>query len=284
MRQDSKADVVAPLLAPAPKRLPALAFIDGQTVNAGDQAAVIGAVVDRLRSGRGFTLFTLNLDHLVKRRADPRFHAAYARADIVTADGQPVVRLAAAQGAAVERTTGADLVIPLCAAAERERAPVFLFGASEASLALARARLLQRFPALDIRGCEAPPMGFDATGDAASAAGARIAASGAQLCFLALGAPKQELFADRMAARHEGVGFVCIGAALDFISGHQKRAPRVFQRAGLEWAYRLGTQPVRLGRRYALCALLYARLRLGLGSLGTAGPESASWPLNPQPG
>lgn len=284
MRQNSETEVVARLLPPAPAPLAPLACIDGQAVNAADEAQVIRAVVARLRSGRGFTLFTLNLDHLVKRRADARFRAAYARADIVTADGQPIVRLSASQGAAVERTTGADLVLPLCAAAEREQVPVFLFGASEASLEGARTQLLQRFPALEVRGCEAPVMGFDPTGEAASLAGARIAASGARLCFVALGAPKQELFADRMAAQHGNLGFVCIGAALDFISGHQKRAPKLFQRTGLEWAYRLATNPVRLGRRYALCALLYARLRLGAAQPSPVEARPPSWPLNAQPG
>jgi exopolysaccharide biosynthesis WecB/TagA/CpsF family protein len=111
-------------------------------------------------------------------------------------------------------------------------------------------------------------MGFNPDSEAAAEAGARISASGAKLCFVALGAPKQELFAARMvglarATGQAGVGYVCIGAALDFISGRQARAPRLFQRLGLEWAYRLGSDPVRLGLRYARCAILYARLRLG---------------------
>jgi exopolysaccharide biosynthesis WecB/TagA/CpsF family protein len=104
----------------------------------------------RVRAGRGFTLFTLNLDHLVKRRSDARFRDAYARADIVTADGQPVVQLARRGGAELERTTGADLVLPLCAAAAAEGAPIYLFGATEASLTTACARLKTLFPNLDV--------------------------------------------------------------------------------------------------------------------------------------
>lgn len=265
MRQEHSADVVAPLLAPAlvaaaPR---ALAFVDGQAVNAGTPAAAIGQAMARARAGQGFTLFTLNLDHLVKRRDDARFRAAYARADIVTADGQPVVRLARREGAELERTTGADLVLPLCAAAEADGAPVYLFGATETSLEVACARLRQHFPRLDVRGCESPAMGFDPQSEAALEAGRRIAASGARLCFVALGAPKQELFADRMARAVGGVGYVCVGAALDFISGEQTRAPVIFQRTGLEWAYRLLSNPARMWARYARCAALYARLRLG---------------------
>jgi exopolysaccharide biosynthesis WecB/TagA/CpsF family protein len=256
MRQDNSVAVVAPLLAPTP-----LAFVDGQAVNMPSMAHVVRDAVRRVQSGRGFTLFTLNLDHLVKRREHAGFRAAYARADFVTADGAPVVAMARRQGASLERTAGADLVLPLCEAAAAAKVPVYLFGATEHSLRTATARLKMAIPDLDVRGTESPE-NFDPQSDEALEAGARIAASGAKICFVAMGAPKQELFADRMAGLHDGVGYVCIGAALDFIAGEQQRAPVLFQRTGLEWAYRLLTHPRRLGLRYARCALLYARLRL----------------------
>ena len=248
--------VVAPLLTPIP-----LAFVDGQAVNMPSMAHVVRDAVRRVQAGRGFTLFTLNLDHLVKRREHAGFRAAYARADFVTADGAPVVKMARRQAASLERTTGADLVLPLCEAAAASRVPVYFFGATERALGVAVARLKMAVPDLDVRGC-ASPEGFDPGSDKALELGARIAASGAKLCFVALGAPKQELFADRMAGTGDGVGYVCIGAALDFLAGEQTRAPVAFQRAGLEWAYRCVTNPRRLGLRYARCALLYARLRL----------------------
>jgi exopolysaccharide biosynthesis WecB/TagA/CpsF family protein len=239
-----------------------LALIDAQPVNIASEAELLARISARLKQGLGFTLFTLNLDHLVKRRNDPRFCAAYGRATFVTADGAPVVALARRQGAALERTTGADLVLPLCAAAARDGVPVFFFGSSRASLDKAAAELKRRFPALDLRGLEAPPMGFDPFAPAADAFGARIAGSGARLCFVLLGAPKQEFFADRMAARYPGLGFLCVGAALDFISGAQKRAPLLVRRLNLEWAWRMCSNPARLASRYARCAVLLANLVL----------------------
>ena len=256
MRLDNSVAVVAPLMTPTP-----LAFVDGQAVNMPSMAHVVRDAVRRVQGGRGFTLFTLNLDHLVKRREHAGFRAAYARADFITADGAPVVKMARRQGASLERTTGADLVLPLCEAAAAAKVPVYLFGATEPSLRTAAARLKMAIPDLDIRGSDSP-QDFDPGSDQALEAGARIAASGAKICFVALGAPKQELFADRMAGTGDGVGYVCIGAALDFLAGEQQRAPVLFQRTGLEWAYRLLTNPRRLGLRYARCALLYARLRL----------------------
>jgi exopolysaccharide biosynthesis WecB/TagA/CpsF family protein len=282
MRQDTMPAIVAPLHAPVVRPLRPLAFVDGQGVNTPTLSKAVTAVITRVQAGRPFTVFTLNLDHLVKRRADAAFRAVYARADIVTADGQPVVALARRHGAQLERTTGADLIMPLCAAAEAAGVPVYFFGATDESLEAAAARLKRWYPRLDVRGCEAPPMGFDPTGEAALAAGRRIAASGARLCFVALGAPKQEMFADRLAGLHrdegQAVGYVCIGAALDFISGRQHRAPVLFQRMGLEWAYRLCTNPVRLGLRYARCAALYARLRLASKSPAHGGGVPQPYP------
>lgn len=237
---------------------PALARIDGQPINLATQGDAVAAMIGAARAGRGFTLFTLNLDHLVKRRADAAFRAAYARATFVTADGAPVVRLTRIGAPNMRRTTGADLVMPLCAAAAASGVPMYVFGATQSSLDMAAQVLSARFPGLRIAGAEAPPFDFDPLSDAADAAAGRIAASGAGIALLALGAPRQELFADRAFARHPGIGFLCIGAALDFISGEQARAPKFFQSAGLEWLWRLACNPRRLGARYWHCAAVLA--------------------------
>jgi exopolysaccharide biosynthesis WecB/TagA/CpsF family protein len=150
--------------------------------------------------------------------------------------------------------------VPLCKAAAAERIPVFLFGSKQDVLECAADVLREQCPGLDVRGCLSPPHGFDPFSVEADAAGIHIAASGARLCFVALGAPKQELFSDRMAERGWPIGWVCIGAALDFIAGEQKRAPELFQKTGLEWTWRLLTNPRRLGARYAQCAALMLRL------------------------
>jgi N-acetylglucosaminyldiphosphoundecaprenol N-acetyl-beta-D-mannosaminyltransferase len=237
-----------------------LASIDGQTINIATINDVVKASIARLRDGLGFTLFTFNLDHAVKRRADPAFRAAYARATFVTADGAPIVWLANKQGARLDRVTGADLVIPMCEAAAREGVPVAFYGSSMNSLARAGANLRRMFPRLQINFMEAPPQGFDPTSDEADEAARRMAESGARICFVAFGAPKQEAFSDRMAGRHSNVGFLGIGAALDFIAGDQRRAPKFFQNNGLEWTWRLATNPRRMAVRYARCAAVLATL------------------------
>lgn len=246
----------------ATRESPAIALIDSQPINIATQSELLDKIMNRVKSGFGFTLFTLNMDHLVKRRDDARFRDAYRRATFVTADGAPVVALARRQGAKLERTTGADLLVPLCAAAERDGVPVYFFGSSEEALAKASAKLRKMYPALDIRGLVSPPMGFDPTSPRADRYGQRIRLSGAKLCFVLLGAPKQELFSDRMMQICPEVGFLCVGAALDFVAGEQKRAPSLLQKTGLEWAWRLATNPRRLLVRYAKCAALLADLAL----------------------
>jgi len=246
-----------------PAQTPALATIDGWPINLADADDAVTAVLSAARRGESFSLVTLNLDHLVKLRFDPAFRRAYAAARFVTADGEPVARLAARQDARIERTTGADLVVPLARRAARENLSVYLFGTTPDVVARAASDLVERCEGkLAIAGSASPLAGFDPEGAEADAALDRIAASGARLCFVCLGAPKQEIFAARAAQRGIACGFVCVGAALDFIAGAQIRAPAFMQRNGLEWLWRLATSPRRLAKRYLMCALVLADIAL----------------------
>ncbi len=240
-----------------------VAKVDGWPITLPNMREAVSAISDAAQRGESAAVFTLNLDHLVKLRTNEKFRHAYRQAHFITADGAPVVRLAASQGMAVERTTGADMVLPLAEEAARRGLPVFMFGSSADVLARAGQRLCANTDgALAIAGSIAPAMDFDPMGPEADAAIDRIAVSGARICFLALGAPKQELLAARAVERGVPIVFVCIGAALDFLAGAQVRAPRSVQRAGLEWAWRLASNPRRLALRYTQCALLLADLTL----------------------
>ena len=240
---------------------PHTATVDGWGINVSDQPTAIRAIIEAAQANESFTVFTLNLDHLVKLRTSAVFQRAYRHATFVTADGEPVARLARRDDPAIVRTTGADLLLPLADACAAAGLPVFLFGTSPAVLGKAGERLVQNTGGrLEIKGTLSPPQGFDPEGPEADAAINRIAQSGARICFVALGAPKQELFAARAQARGIKAGFVCIGASLDFLAGEQIRAPRAFQRMGMEWLWRLGSNPRRLAARYAQCAVLLAEL------------------------
>jgi len=224
-------------------------------------AQAITAIVEQLKMGReSFLTCTLNLDHLVKLRRDPDFRTAYRQARFVMADGFPIVLLARLRGHTVKRTTGSDLVLPLCQVSAELRFPVYFLGSTPETLAKVSSRLGSLCPGLEISGMRSPDYGFDPSSREADEIATEIGASGARLCFVALGAPLQERFSTRAMMLVQGVCFLGVGASLDFLSGKQRRAPRLLQILNLEWAWRLVNNPHRLWLRYARCGLLFVNL------------------------
>ncbi|MGP9813779.1 WecB/TagA/CpsF family glycosyltransferase [Rhodopseudomonas sp. NSM] len=234
--------------------------VDGIAINVPSLSNAVSSIVSAAQDGDNFSVCTLNLDHVVQLRQRPDFRAAYRRARFVTADGFPIVMLSRLLGTPIERTTGADLVEPLCQAAQQKGLSIFLLGSNESTLALTASRLVERYNGLQIAGYYAPGRDFDPSSAEADVAIDLIRKSGAKLCFVALGAPKQELFSARCLDELQGTGMLCIGAALDFIAGTQTRAPSITQKVGLEWAWRMLRNPRRLGPRYARCIAIVPRL------------------------
>ena len=228
-------------------------FLEGVRVSTLPLAEAAVRICETAGSAVAQTVFTLNLDHVVKMRSDPAFRAAYARAGLITADGFPVVLAGILKGIRFDRVAGSDLIAPICAEAARTAKSIYLFGSSSDVLLEASQTLCGRNPGLRIAGVLAPPQGFSPMSPEARRCLDTIAESGADLCFVALGAPKQELFADAAKQVLPNVSFVCIGAGLDFITGAQVRAPYWMQRVGLEWVWRVAKNPGRLLHRYLLC-------------------------------
>lgn len=226
------------------------------SVNMHSAAELVAETRDRFVRGHGFALATLNLDHLVKLRGDAAFRRAYAAHDLICADGNPVVWLSHLAGQPVELVPGSDLVVPLSRAALESRRAVALVGSTPDALAGAAAYLRRVLPGLQIADAIAPPFGFNPDGDEATRILERVAQSGAGLCFIALGAPKQERLAARGRVVAPGVGFASVGAGLDFLAGRQRRAPQLVRMMALEWAWRLVTDPKRMTSRYAACAAI----------------------------
>jgi N-acetylglucosaminyldiphosphoundecaprenol N-acetyl-beta-D-mannosaminyltransferase len=229
----------------------------GETVvNIATRRMLDDVVAARFASGQGFALATLNLDHLVKLAGDPAFRAAYKAQDFVVADGNPIVWLSRLARQPVDLMPGSDLVVPLCELARKTGQSVALVGSTDESLRHAADVLRTAVPGLVIASHIAPPFGFDPEGPEADAILRTIDASGARLCLIALGAPKQERFAARGRVMAPQVGFASIGAGLDFLSGSQTRAPHWVRQLAMEWLWRLLGQPRRLMARYLRCALI----------------------------
>jgi exopolysaccharide biosynthesis WecB/TagA/CpsF family protein len=229
-------------------------------INVPTQAALMSEVAERFQAHRGFALATINLDHVTKLERDESFREAYAAQDLVVADGNPIVWVSRLAGKPVDLMPGSELVLPLAQLAAEQGATVALIGSSDASLAAAADALKSGAPRLQIIYVHAPAFGFDPKGEAARQILKDLAASGAQLAFLALGAPKQEHFAALGRELAPKVGFASIGAGLDFLSGTQVRAPEWVRKIAMEWLWRMLGNPRRMFGRYAQCALVLPRL------------------------
>ena len=222
-------------------------------VNVATRSGLFQTIRSKFAATSGFCLATLNLDHLSKLPADPAFLAAYRAHDLTVADGRPVVWLSRIARQPVELMPGSDMILPLCWLCAEMEIPIALMGSSDAALAGAASALTKQIPTQKIVYAHAPPLGFDPQGPEADAILAQLSQSGAGLCFVALGAPKQEIFAARGRSQVPAMGFASIGAGLDFLSGHQQRAPMVMRKMGLEWLWRMLQSPARMVPRYAKC-------------------------------
>lgn len=201
-------------------------------------------------TGAARVVVTPNVDHLVRLESMPGFRSRYAQADFIFADGMPVVWASRMLGDPLpERVTGADLFVALCRRAVERGWTVALLGGQPGTEADLQERFARSFPGLRIE-IMAPSMQFDPDGQEGRAAAQRIAAMRAQIVFVCLGMPKQEEWALRHATHLPGGVVLCVGAAMEFAIGLQKRAPLWVQRNGLEWFWRLASQPRRLWRRY----------------------------------
>jgi exopolysaccharide biosynthesis WecB/TagA/CpsF family protein len=131
-----------------------------------------------------------------------------------------------------------------------------LFGSTPTALEGAERALMGAVPGVKIARTIAPDFGFDPTGAAAKAMLKQIDSEGPCLCLIALGAPKQEEFAALGRKIAPQAGFASVGAGVDFLSGHQQRAPEWTRRLALEWLWRMMQSPKRMVPRYASCAAI----------------------------
>ncbi|MFO7180245.1 MAG: WecB/TagA/CpsF family glycosyltransferase [Pseudomonadota bacterium] len=214
------------------------------------------------RERKSRVVVTPNVDHVVQIADRPELAPVYAAADLVLADGQPLVWASRLLGARLpERVAGSDLFPILLRDAEAQgRIRVFLLGGMDGVAERAAERIRAQYPWIEIAGTHAPPFGFESRADDNERAVSAVASADADLVLVGLGAPKQELWVHRERARLACGVALCLGATIDFMAGTIERAPPWMRKSGLEWLYRLANEPRRLSRRYARDALVFPRL------------------------
>jgi N-acetylglucosaminyldiphosphoundecaprenol N-acetyl-beta-D-mannosaminyltransferase len=225
-----------------------------------DLDAALAMLASRPASAPFAYLVTPNADHLVRLSRDPaRYGPLYRDAAWRLLDSRVVARLAAATGLpAPPVVPGSDLTARLFAEVIEQGDRIAVLGGRPATISALR----ERYGLRDVVHHD-PPMGFDGDPPALAAATEFVERAGARFAFLCVGSPRQEVVARAVAQRGMATGTaLCVGASLLFLSGEERRAPRLVQRAGMEWAWRLAQDPRRLARRYlvddpALLALLW---------------------------
>lgn len=211
--------------------------------------------------GRCRYVVTPNVDHLVLLRQHAAMREAYAQADLVTADGMPLVLASRLLGRRLpQRVTGADLIPAVFDRAPHRGLKVFLLGAQPGVAARAAGRIEARWPRVRVTGICSPPWGFERDEEENRKILAHIASAAPDLLVVGLGAPKQECWVHRHQAQLAVGVAACVGATIDFLAGTRHRAPRWVQHCGMEWLFRLSQEPRRLAGRYLRDAWTFPRL------------------------
>jgi N-acetylglucosaminyldiphosphoundecaprenol N-acetyl-beta-D-mannosaminyltransferase len=197
-----------------------------------------------------------NVHSVVTASQDAAFNQIVSNADMATPDGAPVAWLMRKLGHAdQQRINGPDLMWKYCEQTQYRDESVFFYGSSEATLALLKTKLSSAFPTLKIAGLISPPF-RTLTSAEDMAIIEQINTSGANVVWVSLGCPKQELWMAEHRGRINAV-MVGVGAAFDYHAGTLKRAPLWMQHNGLEWFYRLVSEPERLWKRYLITNTLF---------------------------
>lgn len=212
----------------------------------GDRSAVLGRVIEMARGGYSY-LVTPNVDHVVKLMDGRVARDVYAGADLKVCDSRILAHLARLRGLLLPVYPGSDLTADLLTASAAEKLTIAVFGPDRNAFD----ELTALYPRTRLRFIAAPMLtpGTPVWNDAVRSA----AAEEWDVLLACVSFPKQELFAHalRAAGRRTGVA-LCVGASIDFLTGRQQRAPRLFQRLSLEWLHRLLSQPRRMFRRYVI--------------------------------
>lgn len=204
------------------------------------------AIVDRAQSNMGGTVCLANVHVVVTAQKDPELRRALESSWLVLPDGAPVAWAQRSAGARGERIAGADLMRSVVERGAVAGLRHFLFGSSPTVLTALESELQKLVPEAHVVGSYSPPISQENS----PASLEQIASAQPDVVWVALGAPKQEIWAERHSQALKPAVLISVGAAFDFHAGTKRRAPVWMQRAGLEWLHRLGSEPRRLMWRY----------------------------------
>jgi len=208
-------------------------------------------ILDELQAGRGGWICPVNLDVLRQVVHDDDLRELVSGAELVVADGMPLLWASRLQGTPLpERIAGSSLISTLSAKLGGQGRSVYLLGGSEGTAETAGAILQDMFPGLVLSGWHCPPFGFERSPEEIERIVKLLTSARPDVVFVGLGFPKQDRLIAQIRETLPATWFLSCGISFSLLAGEVSRAPHIFQALGLEWAYRLAQEPRRLARRY----------------------------------
>jgi N-acetylglucosaminyldiphosphoundecaprenol N-acetyl-beta-D-mannosaminyltransferase len=221
------------------------------------EADAVLAILDAAEAGSGHWTITANLDHIRRYCRDPAQRALIDEADLVVADGMPLIWASHLAGQSLpERVSGSRMVWSICEAARVRGQSIFLLGGDPGVAERAAQVFRDKYPGLEIVGTACPPVGFESNDHELGRIKRQVIEAAPRIVFVALGFPKQDLLIRLLRDSLPHASFLGVGISLSYATGDVSRAPDWICGLGLEWAYRLSQEPTRrLARRYLVDGL-----------------------------
>lgn len=219
----------------------------GVDVSPLDYEGIIADLRNRMEAGLQSTIIAVNPEKVMTAEKNEELRQLINSSTYQIPDGVGILLASKMKGGKIaSRVTGVDMMDRLIRFAAEENHKVFLYGAKEEVVTLAKQKLEEKYPGLNISGYE---NGYEKDNDKIIN---KINASGAELLFVAMGSPKQELWIRENMGKLNVKVFQGVGGSFDVFSGKVQRAPLFFRKLGIEWLYRLSKEPKRFKRQLAL--------------------------------
>ena len=197
-------------------------------------------------------IVTVNAQFVTLSEREERMAGIIEDSALSVADGVPLLWVARLLGTPLRgRVNGTELMVSLCEQAALHGRSVYFLGGMHGTAELTAQRMKAKFPKLIVAGVDCPSMNFEQTPAIANEVAERIDSIQPDILFVAFGAPRAEYWIRDHVSLHAKV-MIGVGGSFEIVGGIRRRAPRLFQRAGAEWLWRLCIEPRRLGKRYVL--------------------------------
>ncbi|MEK4282879.1 MULTISPECIES: WecB/TagA/CpsF family glycosyltransferase [unclassified Ureibacillus] len=228
----------------------------GIQVNTENYDELIEQIFQRIERKEKSLIVAINPEKIMKAKEDPALKKLLNEAEFQIPDGIGVILASKIQkGQISERVTGVDLMMRLCEEAAKKQKPIFLYGGKPGVAAAAAEKLKALYPGIQIAGIQ---HGYETDNEKVIA---KINEAKPDILFVAMGSPKQENWINANRDQLYPTIYQGVGGSFDVLAGNVKRAPKAFQKVGLEWFYRLMMEPKRIKRQMALPKFLLEVVR-----------------------